>query len=237
MCLILFTISSDPQQRLVVAANRDEQHARPTARAGFWRDNNAILGGRDLQANGTWLGVNKNGRFAAVTNFAETPAEPIPARTRGELTSHFLNSDIAPEDYLSDVDALADQYRGFNLVLFDGNATWYYSNRAREIKQLTEGHYGLSNQLLDCNWPKVNQGRESLKEILSTNFSSEKLFDLLAHRGDGQDHSARFILGEHYGTSVATVVRIAADNLFFEERGFRPDGSMSVANQFQLNIN
>ena len=94
MCLILFTISSDPQQRLVVAANRDEQHARPTARAGFWRDNNAILGGRDLQANGTWLGVNKNGRFAAVTNFAETPAEPIPARTRGELTSHFLNSDI-----------------------------------------------------------------------------------------------------------------------------------------------
>ena len=236
MCLILFTISSDPQQRLVVAANRDEQHARPTARAGFWRDNNAILGGRDLQANGTWLGVNKNGRFAAVTNFAETPAEPIPARTRGELTSHFLNSDIAPEDYLSDVDALADQYRGFNLVLFDGNATWYYSNRAREIKQLTEGHYGLINQLLDCNWPKVNQGRESLKEILSTNFSSEKLFDLLAHRGDGQDHSARFILGEHYGTSVATVVRIAADNLFFEERGFRPDGSMSVANQFQLNI-
>lgn len=236
MCLILFTISSDPQQRLVVAANRDEQHARPTARAGFWRDNNAILGGRDLQANGTWLGVNKNGRFAAVTNFAETPAEPIPARTRGELTSHFLNSDIAPVDYLSDVDALADQYRGFNLVLFDGNATWYYSNRAREIKLLTEGHYGLSNQLLDCNWPKVNQGRESLKEILSTNFSSEKLFDLLAHRGDGQDHSARFILGEHYGTSVATVVRIAADNLFFEERGFRPDGSMSVANQFQLNI-
>ena len=104
------------------------------------------------------------------------------------------------------------------------------------FKQLTEGHYGLSNQLLDCNWPKVNQGRESLKEILSTNFSSEKLFDLLAHRGDGQDHSARFILGEHYGTSVATVVRIAADNLFFEERGFRPDGSMSVANQFQLNI-
>ena len=207
MCLILFTISSDPQQRLVVAANRDEQHARPTARAGFWRDNNAILGGRDLQANGTWLGVNKNGRFAAVTNFAETPAESIPARTRGELTSHFLNSDIAPEDYLSDVDALADQYRGFNLVLFDGNATWYYSNRAREIKQLTEGHYGLSNQLLDCNWPKVNQGRESLKEILSTNFSSEKLFDLLAHRGDGLDHSARFILGEHYGTSVATVVR------------------------------
>ena len=236
MCLILFTISSDPQQRLVVAANRDEQHARPTARAGFWRDNNAILGGRDLQANGTWLGVNKNGRFAAVTNFAETPAEPIPARTRGELTSHFLNSDIAPEDYLSDVDALADQYRGFNLVLFDGDTTWYYSNRVREIKQLREGHYGLSNQLLDCNWPKVNQGRESLKEILSTNFSSEKLFDLLAHRGDGQDHSARFILGEHYGTSVATVVRIAADNLFFEERGFRPDGSMSVANQFQLNI-
>lgn len=230
MCLILFAVNPDPKQHLVVAANRDEQHNRATARADFWQDHPNLFAGRDLVAGGTWLGINKNGRFAAVTNFAEVPAEPLPPRSRGELTADFLNGEMPCQDYLAEVRERAEQYRGFNLLLSDGQSVYYFSNRDSEIRRLERGYYGLSNQLLDCDWPKVISGRDQLEKQFANpqeacdHELSENLFGLLAYQGDGTDHSARFILGDTYGTSVSTVVELGIDIIKFEERRFDPIG-------------
>jgi uncharacterized protein with NRDE domain len=235
MCLILFAVDPDPKQHLVVVANRDEQHSRATARADFWQDQSNLLAGRDLVAGGTWLGVNKNGRFAAVTNFAEIAADPLPPRSRGELTADFLNGEMPCQEYLKDVLSRAQEYRGFNLLLSDGRDVYYFSNRNNDIQRLQRGYYGLSNQLLDCDWPKVISGRNLLEQQLSSrqlanqeercdNTLSENLFKLLAYQGNGAAHTARFILGDTYGTSVSTVVELGIDTINFEERGFDPKG-------------
>lgn len=232
MCLILFSVSQGNNE-LIVAANRDEFHARPTRRANYWAQDPNVLGGIDLEAGGTWLGLTKTGRFAAVTNFAEPPKEPVPPLSRGALTSEFLRGESEPEAYLQEVNKHADKYRGFNLVISSGGHTWYYSNRDRDIKRLSPGVYGLSNQLLDCDWPKVISARRELKAISAQKFDSETLFDLLSHRGDGEDHSARFIVGDRYGTSASTVVRMNENGYFFEERNFEPSGKLKESNQFK----
>jgi uncharacterized protein with NRDE domain len=241
MCLILFAVAPNAHHRLVVAANRDEQHGRATVAADFWQDERDILAGRDLVAGGTWLGVSRSGRFAAVTNFAEQPPEPIPPRSRGELTANFLNSDIACIDYLERVQQNSSAYRGFNLLISEGSEVYYYSNRENQIRVLGKGYYGLSNQLLNCNWPKVTSGRHQLKERLASNqyiggdaALKQDLFELLACRGDETPHSARFILGETYGTGVSTVVEVTRSSIDFEERGFAPSGEEVHHHQYSV---
>lgn len=237
MCLILFAVNPHPELRLVVAANRDEQHGRATLRADFWQDAPQILGGRDLVAGGTWLGVTKTGRFAAVTNFAEPPPDPLPPRSRGDLTANFLSSDIGCCEYLETVADRADAYRGFNLLLSDGNEVYYYSNRAKQIKQLAPGFYGLSNQLLDCDWPKVIDGKEQLAQFVQAGSDlTNNLFQMLGERGNDTPHSAKFILGETYGTGVSTVVLGTGETIRFTEKAFAPDGSETGEKTFTINL-
>lgn len=219
---------------LVVAANRDENHTRPTLVADFWQDDDNILGGRDLQAGGTWLGVTRSGRFAAVTNFAETIAEPMPPRSRGELTRNFLAAETSCRDYLQQVHLQRNEYRGFNLLISDGKAVYYYANREGNARKLDAGFYGLSNQLLDCNWPKVIEARQHLQKLATKGFEAQDLFELLAFRGDHRAHSARFIIGENYGTCAATVVSINSHQVQFEERLFDPAGNQTGQQQFNL---
>ncbi len=233
MCLILIAVYPNDQEKLIVAANRDEQHARPTRKADYWQDNANILGGRDLQAGGTWLGVANSGRFAAVTNFAEEPPQPLPPRSRGELTSNFLMGETSCEDYLQQVDQEALEYRGFNLIISEGKDVFYYSNRERQVRQLQPGFYGLSNQLLDCDWPKVISARAHLEQ-LAPSFDTHALFDLLACRGDNTAFSARFILGEQYGTGASTVVKMNHSGIYFEERNFNNKGQQTDSNNYQI---
>lgn len=232
MCLILFTVDPNSDVHLVVAANRDEQHARPTATANYWDSHPDLLGGRDLQAGGTWLGITKSGRFAAVTNFAETPLDPVPPRSRGDLTSNFLKGKQSCEAYLLDIHKEANEYRGFNLIISDGKEVFYYSNRDQNIKKLEKGYYGLSNQLLDCNWPKVNSARTDLQETALNRFQNEDLFSLLGDKGTEEPHSARFILGDQYGTCASTVVKMHSTGFHFEERCFSPNGEKKSAEIF-----
>jgi uncharacterized protein with NRDE domain len=238
MCLILFAVQPDLDTPLIVAANRDEFHARATARADFWQTSPDILGGRDLVAGGTWLGVTRNGRFAAVTNFAETPPEPMPPRSRGELTANFLQSNVGCRGYLESVAKQAQQYRGFNLLISDGHEVFYFSNRENLIRQLTPGFYGLSNQLLDCDWPKVVTGRAhlttTLQERACDNQLEHDLFKLLADRGDDTPRSARFILGDTYGTGVSTVLIYKRDHVRFSEKAFAVDGSKTDYKHYEI---
>src|SRR5258706_6908216 len=155
MCLILFAWQAHPDYPLVVAANRDEWRDRPTAPAAWWDDAPDILAGRDLEAGGTWLGVTRAGRFAAITNFRDPSDRKSTAPSRGQLVADFLRGDDAPRDYLAALAAKAARYNGFNLLLADDKSMCYFGSREGEIIDVAPGIHGLSNHLLDEPWPKV----------------------------------------------------------------------------------
>lgn len=239
MCLIVVGWRVHGDYPLVVAANRDEFHARPTAFAGRWRDFPQLVGGRDLEAGGTWLGVSDGGRFAAVTNVRE-PGMAKGARSRGELTANFLSSSMSALTYARGL-APAD-YSGFNLLLGDGESLVYASNRDGEARVLPPGVYGLSNHVLDTPWPKLVRARERFTAALAALPGESAFFELLEDRDIMPDEllpatgvslewerrlSAIFVQSEAYGTRASTLVRVAADgSAILSERSFAPDGSI-----------
>src|SRR6202035_84470 len=156
VCLLELAWNAHPGYRLILAANRDELHARPAAPLAKWPDA-AILAGRDLVAGGTWLGIDRRRRFGIVTNFREWPATPTTiGPSRGGLIPDYLRGSTSPHDFLDNLKLRASTYAGFNLLLGDGEKFWYASNRAPDCaRALQPGIYGLSNRLLDTAWPKL----------------------------------------------------------------------------------
>ena len=186
---------------------------------------------------GTWLGVNKKGAFAAVTNFVETPPDPLPPRSRGDLPTGFLATDPEPNAYLDSVSTSGNVYKGFNLIVANQGNCCYYGNRAGAPRELGKGYYGLSNQILNCDWPKVIDGRGRLTEIISAfDDPCEALFSLLLEQGDDREFSNSFIAADIYGTRSTTVVLIGTDgDVVFEERNFGTNGTPLTSNRFQFN--
>ena len=250
MCLIALAYRVHPGFPLVVAANRDEFYARPTAQASFWSDQPSILAGRDLECMGTWLGVTSSGRFAAVTNYRDPADTRASAESRGTLVSRFLATDISAAQFLDEVNATA--YRGFNLLASDGTEMFCYSNRSGAPQRLEPGIYGLSNHLLDTPWPKVRIARERLGEALSPAPSTEPLFTLLAdtgfapegelpHTGVGLERermlSAARIVSDTYGTRCSTVLMQGADRtMSFAERTYGPQGAELDTVRFEFRL-
>jgi len=239
MCLILFAYRVRTDAALVVAANRDEFYARPAALAQRWTDAPHVLAGRDLTAGGTWLGVSASGRFAAVTNFSETPDGPLPPGTRGDLTANFLRGDARARDYAAAIDDA--NYRGFSLLLWDGVDLVYASNRNSPPRVLAPGVHGLANTHLDGElpWPKVARGTRALRAAIRGHYAPDDLLQLLADdsvppddqlplRGKDLDFERRvapiFIRGDEYGTRASSVVTIGSTNVQFTEQTFGPLG-------------
>ncbi len=239
MCLILFAYRVRADTPLIVAANRDEFYARPAALAHRWSDAPQVLAGRDLTARGTWLGVSASGRFAAVTNFSETPEGPIPPGTRGDLTANFLRGDASARAYAQAVDN--ERYRGFSLLLWDGNELMYTSNRNAGPRALSSGVHGLANTHLDGDaWPKVTRGTRALSNLVNDgDYSADDLIGLLAddsvpgdealpQRGNEIEFERRvaplFIRGDEYGTRASTAVTITTTQVRFSEQTFGPQG-------------
>ena len=181
MCLILIAYRCHPRYPLLVAANRDEFHDRPTAPLAFWHDLPQILAGRDLKADGTWLGVTQSGRFAAITNYREPARIMLDAPSRGCLVSDYLGSVESVRIYLDRLAWTVEIYNGFNLLLGDFGNLHYYSNRGGVARALTPGVYGLSNHLLDTPWPKVERGRQALRGLLDRqiNLTPDDLMQVL----------------------------------------------------------
>lgn len=237
MCLIVVGWRSHPDYPLVVAANRDEFYARPTADAARWPDAPHIIGGIDLEAGGTWLGISTTGRFAAVTNVRE-PAMTKGARSRGALTRDFLLSASPARDYASQIDG--ERYSGFNLLLSDGEDLIYCSNRDGQPRALPPGIYGLSNHLLDSPWPKLLQARRQFAAALQQLPDESDFFDLLGDQTIVADAdlpktgvplewerllSAVFVKSERYGTRASTLVWQRADGaVSLHEQSFGPNG-------------
>lgn len=254
MCLILLAYRAHPEYPLIVAANRDEAYARPTAPAAFWSDHPRICSGRDLEHGGTWLGLAASGRFAAITNYRQGQRLAAAARSRGQLTRDYLTGSTETNAYLRMVEAHSHHYNGFSLIAGGLDSLGFFSNRGGRIQAIAPGVHGLSNHLLNEPWPKVRRGIEGMSALLAANEAQlmGSLFTLLADRTPAPDAllpasgialerertvSAAFIASEIYGTRASTVVLIsAAGEVTFCERSYGPRGtSAGVSEQrFQL---
>src|SRR6185369_2663270 len=186
MCLILLAWRVPGRPPLVVAANRDEFHARPAAPAAFWEDQPSILAGRDLEARGTWMGISRGGRFAAVTNY-RGGTEPRAAQSRGALVTGFLSGSETAGAYIESVTAKSGSYSGFNLIASDGAELWWMSNRDSEPRRLEAGIYGLGNLLLDS--PDVEPRKRRFEDALASGVAVEPLFSRSEeHTSELQSH-------------------------------------------------
>jgi uncharacterized protein with NRDE domain len=252
MCLILFAHGVHPDYPLVIAANRDEYYRRPTAKAAFWPDHPEILAGRDLECMGTWLGVTRAGRFAALTNFRDPSDRKTDAPSRGQLVSGFLASGREPREYLEDIARLAPQYNGFNLLIGDVDRVCYFSSRLASVQELPPGVHGLSNHLLDIPWPKVERGKRRLQAVLAEEPSTEALLDLLHDRepvaenelpdtGIGPEMervlSPALIVSAQYGTRASTAVLFGQDGeVSFSERTILRGGEAGATVSLRFNL-
>lgn len=235
MCLIFLSIDQHPNYKLILAGNRDEFYNRRTASAQFWTDHDNILGGRDLEAGGTWLAMTKQGRLGMVTNYRDPQNIDPKAPSRGHLVSDFLIGDDSPDGYLQHIATNGKRYNGFNLIVGNPDALWYYSNYKKGIEQLCSGFYGLSNHLLETSWPKVLRGKGKIKPVLSDNLiDPERLFEVLYDDQVAVDEllpktglslereralSSMFIKTEGYGSRCSTVILVdKLDQVVFSER-------------------
>ena len=248
MCLIVFAYKAHPDYRLILAANRDEFYERPASVADWWANHPGILAGRDLKANGTWMGVDKKGRFAAVTNYRDLSSIRDNARSRGDLPVDFLTANHLSAAYGGFVLKKADQYNGFNLLTMDEEMV-HLSNYENKVNLLTGGIYGLSNALLNTSWPKVDHAKRALEEEIKGNFSLESLVAMMQDDQVAPDNqlpatglslemeravSAMCIRTPDYGTCCSTAITIDHDgNVAFLEKSYpvgnRKDISVSYA--------
>ena len=248
MCLLVISIRQHPKLPLIVAANRDEFHARPTQHAHWWPDHPDIVGGRDLQAAGTWLAMHRNGRFATVTNYRDAQRARAGLQSRGHLITDFLTTDTPPLDYLQSIDG--DRYAGFNLLVADRGGACYVSNRGAALRELPPGLYGLSNATLDDPWTKVTRTKAKLALLIEDNQVNEtNLLRLLDDRDKASSDevqtngltfamahalTAPFIVLPEYGTRCSTVLTVSDSGAVrfverrFDERG-RTTGETAFA--------
>jgi uncharacterized protein with NRDE domain len=238
MCLLFVAIDTHPDYRLVIAANRDEYLERPTAEVGFWEDAPQVLAGRDLSGGGTWLGIDRAGRWAAVTNYRE-PQAATRESSRGHLVRDYLLGSASAEVYAAQALASGASYAGFNLLLGDGRQAIHCSNRHPDPTVLDQGVFGLSNHLLDTPWPKLVRGKARFAAQVTHGgpLDVDPIFEILADReeaesgqlpdtGVGQEMerilSPAFIAVDGYGTRSSTVLSIRHDGrVEFTERRFQ----------------
>lgn len=251
MCLIVFSWHAHPAYRLVLAANRDEYHARPARDAHWWPDQPDVLAGRDLQAGGTWLAVNRRGKFAAITNYREMQRTTGRLRSRGEIVSRFVSGDRQPDEFASAIDG--SHYAGYSLLAADRRQLVYTSNRSEQPSFIEPGVYGLSNANLDTPWPKLIRTRTALQDLITANAVDENaLLRILADPtpapvGELDDSelpftlaralSAPFIAAGDYGTRCSTTLLWTYDDVVeVTERTFDASGKAAGTRRFRFRV-
>ena len=246
MCLIVLAYRCRTDYPLIVAANRDEFHTRPTQPLAWWPEPSGVLAGRDLQAGGTWMGLHRSGRLAAITNFREPERFRSDAPSRGHLVSEFLIGQQGARAYLEALHRDAPGYNGFNLIAGRRSRLFYFGNRGGAPRPIEAGIHGLSNHLLNTPWPKVRRARQAMAAIVAKNArpDPDALLALLQDRHqppDGQLPATGiglewerllapvFIQSPSYGTRSSSVLLMAADGRTqFIECTFTPEGQAST---------
>ncbi len=251
MCLLVMAYRVHPIYPLIVAANRDEFFRRPTAAADFWSDRPDVLAGRDFEQGGTWMGVTRSGRFAALTNVRDPKSNRPTAKSRGLIVSDFLTREDAPAAFVEDLVEGCHQYNGFNVIVADHDNLAYFNSATAQSEDLSPGIYGLSNHRLDTPWPKVIRSKAALEHALRKD-GAELETDLLAmlrdraratdstlpDTGIGLDKerwlSPVFITGQDYGTRCSTVLMRGASRTLFIEDSFDSKGHVTETRRFTL---
>lgn len=258
MCLALIAIDQHPLFPLIILSNRDEFYKRASSPADYWSENQNIYSGRDLQEGGTWLGVNRTGRFSLVTNYRNPEQHRASIKSRGHLVANYLlaSEHCSSDEYLNKIKSESRLYNNFNLLVGSRHQVYYYSNVENEIKKLSQGVYGLSNHLLDSPWYKLNKTKElfyNLKDELMTSSNSEQvielLFSILSENNPSPEHLLPQTGVEHhleqllspvfvhipeygYGTNQSTIVIFEKDKITFAEKKFQC-GSVLVSETIQ----
>jgi len=259
MCLIIIAFKADPRYPLVVAANRDEFFTRETAQADFWTGESStqqVLAGRDLVAGGTWLGISRSGRFAAVTNIRDPSQTKPGSRSRGELCRNFLAGEESPQQYCDSLRPTFAEFAGYNLLIGDAISLIYVNNQQENICEVEPGIHGLSNGLLNSAWPKVEQGKRSLQTLLDSkqDLGTDHLIAMMNDRSQAADIdlpdtgvaielerklSAAFIQNteRHYGTLCSSAVIFDdSGEIRFSEQNYDESGAKTECHYYHLQI-
>ncbi|TXT36747.1 MAG: hypothetical protein FD135_4084 [Comamonadaceae bacterium] len=243
MCLIAWNWQPAHPTPLLLIANRDEFYARPTAPLSWWDDAD-ILAGRDLQAGGTWLGVSRSGRLAALTNYRDPAQMDANAASRGQIVSAFLQSECCALDYLSELADKVAHYNPFNLLVFDGCSLMGLESRHAKVLAFEPGLGAVSNADFLTPWPKLTLLKDGLQSLLTQEHPRDEDLMALLHNPHPADDallpatgisleleralSAAFISLPTYGTRASSVVRFEANQIRFQEQGFDADGSIGT---------
>jgi uncharacterized protein with NRDE domain len=246
MCLIAWNWQPDSDTPLLLLANRDEFYARP-ALALHWWPGAQVLAGQDVQAGGTWLGVSRSGRLAALTNYRLPANDPAAKPSRGGLVAGFLQGSMDAEQYLAAVAARAGDYNPFNLLLFDGQRLLGLESRKQRVLSLKPGIGGVSNADFDTPWPKLLRLKAGLQQQRQTGLSDPPvLLPLLQHASPAADAelphtgvplklerklSATWIQSEHYGTRASSIVALGTRQISFFEQGYGAKGMLACTQQ------
>lgn len=253
MCLLVFAHRAHPRYPLILASNRDEFYDRPTRPARFWDDRPDLLAGKDLKAGGTWMGITRGHRFAALTNFRDMATIKTDAPSRGHIVTDFLTSGKPALQFLQEFQNSAHRYNGFNLLLGSTKKLFYFNNINNKIREVEPGYYALSNAFLDSNWPKTNVALKEFKESLQDDRppNQNDLFRILQNRDRYPldqlpttglppeiEHavSSIFITSENYGTRCSTVVLSSGNSgVTFTERTYQP-GTLQATGEVEFSL-
>ncbi len=251
MCLVTLAFRQHARYPLIVVANRDEFYDRPTQPAEFWADSPSILAGRDLDAGGTWVGVDRKGSWATVTN--TRGGGYCADKSRGGLPTGFLLNEGTSEDYFEEVLEEGELYSGFNLLAGSADELLFCTNARGRTQHLDPGIFTLSNDSLDTPWPKSELARARLcLAIEDDELDSEALLAVLGSRKTFPDHllpdtglgiemerslSSPFIVGPSYGTRCTTVLLIDnKGNIEFAEQNFAQGKPLGKLRQYQFSV-
>jgi len=256
MCIILVAIGKSAAFPFVLAANRDEFYQRPSHPAHFWPESPQLLAGRDLEANGTWLGITHGGKIAAVTNHHDPNSINKAPRSRGALVSDYLQSEQTVEQFAASLRNTQHQYNGFGLLFGDLQRLHYQSNKTALTTTLGCGIHALGNSLLNAPWPRAQAGKQRLYRALAQEQALlvEKLFQLLVDQHPIEPPEQRsgriasqwkhpadlpiFVQSNNYGTRASTIILVDRDaNVLFEEKTYAEKSTRCQSHQrFEFKI-
>lgn len=253
MCLMVFANNYHPDYKLIFAANRDEFYERPSHIANFWNDHSELLAGRDLKEGGTWCGITKGGRFAAITNYREIKSIKKNVLSRGKIVTDYLLGNSPPELFAEGLSDSSDKYNGYSLVFGDESNLFFFSNQTGTPEKILPGIHALSNHLIDTPWFNVRRGKELLEETINRNENIvEDLFALLADKNKSPDNelpktgldkkiekeiSSIFVDTPGYGTRSSTVILIDKNHkVTFIEKALDTKTSEWITNKYEFGL-
>lgn len=239
MCLINFSFQQNSQYPFILIANRDEYYKRPAEKLHWWLEEGiGIIAGKDQKDGGTWMGMNKKGEFAALTNYRDLHNIKKQAPSRGIIIKKFLNGEIPSDERMRYLKTQGKFFNGFNIIYGDSNQLFFYSNSNEQHKNIYPGIYGLSNAVLDTPWPKVIKSKKEFIAALDDIDNEDRFFEIFQNKNTAPENelpdtgvslewekklSSIFINTENYGTRLTTFVRISnKGNVLYREINYAP---------------